>query len=63
VVENARTLAATLKARGANLVAGGTDTHLALVDLPRWASPAAMPTRRWSARASPATRTASPTTR
>ncbi|KTT99983.1 serine hydroxymethyltransferase [Sphingomonas yabuuchiae] len=33
VVENARTLAATLKARGANLVAGGTDTHLALVDL------------------------------
>jgi len=33
VVENARVLAATLKARGANLVAGGTDTHLALVDL------------------------------
>ncbi len=33
VVENARTLAARLKARGADLVAGGTDTHLALVDL------------------------------
>ncbi len=33
VVENARVLAATLKERGADLVAGGTDTHLALVDL------------------------------
>ncbi|WP_380875335.1 serine hydroxymethyltransferase [Sphingomonas sp. DBB INV C78] len=33
VVENAKTLAATLKERGANLVSGGTDTHLALVDL------------------------------
>lgn len=33
VVENAKVLAATLKERGCNLVAGGTDTHLALVDL------------------------------
>lgn len=33
VVANARTLAATLKARGCDIVAGGTDTHLALVDL------------------------------
>jgi len=33
VVENAQTLAATLKERGANVVAGGTDTHLALIDL------------------------------
>lgn len=33
VVANAQALAARLKARGANLVAGGTDTHLALVDL------------------------------
>ena len=33
VVANARTLAARLKERGADLVAGGTDTHLALVDL------------------------------
>ncbi|WP_242417679.1 serine hydroxymethyltransferase [Sphingomonas panni] len=33
VVENAQTLAATLKDRGANVVAGGTDTHLALIDL------------------------------
>lgn len=33
VIENAKVLAARLKERGANLVAGGTDTHLALVDL------------------------------
>ncbi len=33
VVDNARTLAAALKRRGADLIAGGTDTHLALVDL------------------------------
>jgi glycine hydroxymethyltransferase len=32
-VANAQALAARLKARGANLVSGGTDTHLALVDL------------------------------
>jgi glycine hydroxymethyltransferase len=32
-VANAQALAARLAARGANLVAGGTDTHLALVDL------------------------------
>ncbi len=33
VLENSQVLAATLKERGANLVSGGTDTHLALVDL------------------------------
>jgi glycine hydroxymethyltransferase len=33
VVANAQALAARLKARGCNLVSGGTDTHLALVDL------------------------------
>lgn len=33
VIENAKVLAARLKERGADLVAGGTDTHLALVDL------------------------------
>ena len=33
VIDNARALAARLKERGADLVAGGTDTHLALVDL------------------------------
>jgi len=33
VVQNAKVLAARLKERGADLVSGGTDTHLALVDL------------------------------
>ncbi len=33
VVENAKVLAATLGERGADIIAGGTDTHLALVDL------------------------------
>jgi glycine hydroxymethyltransferase len=33
VIANARALASRLKERGADLVAGGTDTHLALVDL------------------------------
>ncbi|HEX8555948.1 MAG TPA: serine hydroxymethyltransferase [Sphingomonas sp.] len=33
VVENAKVLAATLAERGCNLIAGGTDTHLALIDL------------------------------
>jgi len=33
VIENAKVLAGQLKERGADLVAGGTDTHLALVDL------------------------------
>jgi glycine hydroxymethyltransferase len=33
VVENAKVLAETLKARGCDIVSGGTDTHLMLVDL------------------------------
>jgi len=33
VVENSKALAATLKARGLDIVSGGTDTHLMLVDL------------------------------
>jgi len=33
VIRNAQALASRLKERGADLVAGGTDTHLALVDL------------------------------
>ncbi len=33
VIENAKVLAGRLQERGADIVAGGTDTHLALVDL------------------------------
>jgi glycine hydroxymethyltransferase len=33
VVENAKTLSETLKSRGFDIVSGGTDTHLMLVDL------------------------------
>ena len=33
VVENAKALAATLKSKGVDIVSGGTDTHLMLVDL------------------------------
>ena len=33
VIDNAKALASRLKERGADLVAGGTDTHLALIDL------------------------------
>ena len=33
VVKNARILATTLKNRGVNIVSGGTDTHIVLVDL------------------------------
>ena len=33
VIANAKTLAGRLKERGADVVAGGTDTHLALIDL------------------------------
>jgi glycine hydroxymethyltransferase len=33
VVENAKALAETLKSRGLDIVSGGTDTHLVLVDL------------------------------
>src|SRR5579862_1250546 len=35
VVESAKALAETLKTRGLDIVSGGTDTHLMLVDLPR----------------------------
>jgi glycine hydroxymethyltransferase len=33
VIANAKALAGRLQERGANLIAGGTDTHLALVDV------------------------------
>jgi glycine hydroxymethyltransferase len=35
VIENAKALAETLKSRGLDMVSGGTDTHLMLVDLRR----------------------------
>jgi glycine hydroxymethyltransferase len=35
VIENAKALAETLKSRGLDIVSGGTDTHLMLVDLRR----------------------------
>ncbi len=60
VIANAKALAGRLKERGADLVAGGTDTHLALVDLRPLGITARMPTKRSSARRSPATRTAFP---
>jgi len=33
IIDNAKALAARLKERGAEVVSGGTDTHLALIDL------------------------------
>jgi glycine hydroxymethyltransferase len=33
VIENAKTLAAKLESRGCKVISGGTDTHLALIDL------------------------------
>ncbi len=58
VVENAKALAEVLKSSGLDIVTGGTDTHLMLVDLrvPR-APRAAPPNMRWTAPPSPATRT------
>ena len=35
VIKNAQTLAATLMDGGLDIVSGGTDTHLTLVDLPK----------------------------
>ena len=43
VVENAKVLAAVLQERGLDIVSGGTDTHLMLVDLRPKDSPATMP--------------------
>jgi hypothetical protein len=63
VMANAKILARTLWDRGFGLVSGGTDTHLVLVDL-RTKRPTGKPSRRaWSARISPATRMAFPSTR
>jgi glycine hydroxymethyltransferase len=59
VVENAKALAETLKTRGFDIVTGGTDNHLMLVDLRPRRSPARRPRPHSAAPTSPATRTAS----
>ncbi len=62
VILNARALAAALLAEGFELVSGGTDNHLMLVDL----RPCTSRARRWRSAStrctSPSTRTPSPTT-
>ena len=64
VVENAKVLAAPAQgARRRSRLGRHRHASRARRSAPRSASPAAMPTRRWSAPASPATRTASPTIR
>jgi glycine hydroxymethyltransferase len=63
VLANAQALGEVLKAGGVDLVTGGTDNHLLLVDLRPRASRATRSSRRWSAPASPATRTAFLSTR
>ncbi len=59
VVENAKALAEALKSKGLDIVSGGTDTHLMLVDLRPKKLTARLPTWRSAARILPATRTAS----
>ena len=64
VVENARALAETLKSAGFEIVSGGTDNHLMLVDLrPKSLQRQRVGEGARAAPASPATRTASPTIR
>src|SRR6185503_12110031 len=60
VIDNARVLAATLVERGLAIVSGGTDCHLMLVDLRPKKLTGRIAKWRWSAPASPATRTAFP---
>ena len=57
VVENASTLAETLHAEGLDIVSGGTDTHLMLVDLRPKGATGRATKRRWIALVSRATRT------
>ena len=60
VVDNAKALADTLIRRGLDIVSGGTDTHLMLVDLrPKGLTGQGQPRKRSAAPTSPATRTAS----
>ena len=59
VVENARALAETLRGHGLDIVSGGTDNHLMLVDLrPKGLKGNAVRKGAWCAPRSPATRTA-----
>ena len=57
VVANARALAESLMEAGFRVVSGGTDTHLMLLDVFSKGCAARKPRRRWTARASPSTRT------
>ena len=58
VVANAKAMAEPILAGGYKLVTGGTDNHLMLVDLTPKGLTGKRPRRRWTARTSPATRTA-----
>ena len=60
VIENARALADSLQGAGFKIVSGGTDSHLMLVDLTPKGVSGADAEKRWSAPASPPTRTRSP---
>lgn len=63
VVENAKALAESLRAQGFDIVSGGTDNHLMLVDLRPKGLKGNVSKRPWCARRSPATRTAFPSIR
>jgi glycine hydroxymethyltransferase len=63
VVENAKVLAETLREGGLDIVSGGTDTHLMLVDLRPKNADRQGAERRSAAPTSPATRTAFPSIR
>ena len=64
VAESAKALAEILKSRGLDIVSGGTDTHLMLVDLrPKRLTGQRGRSRRSAAPTSPATRTAFRSTR
>jgi glycine hydroxymethyltransferase len=63
IVANAKRLAQVLAERGFDLVSGGTDNHLLLIDLTSKGSRASRPRRAWTAPGWSPTTTPSPTTR